>query len=992
MTIKGDLKLEIDEMGLEVRITITPDENGAELSPESLQAMFAEKKVRSGIDTEAIDKAFRTLARKKAEPVSFVAAAGTQPTPGTPESVIFEAAPYPDRLATVAATVLAAAPLPRGFRLREEKVKRERKVLKKSALPFLPPKEQIEIVMEKRIVREDVEIDPTVTDTGFVREGSIVARVKPGTQGKEGKNVFGRLVSTPRSSQEGFLCCAGLTRTGAEIKADVTGFLRRGDNWAEIIAFRDHVLDLSASRDGLTCLLSFTPGDPAAPPPTAVEVTALAATKGFAAAGLLPSPEIDAMLKSAITRAQPLSNVSLSPVLNGVALVTVSADKLKAVLYLRKSRGGGTPLTPAAASEAIRSSKVKGFAPDTVRRDLLAFFAGKAPELTDYVLVSGRPPKGGTPPKIEWKALFLPAEETAVIKAAAAANKDGLSSLSSLAQFPAAKVEAVARVRPDSEVLKVVTSTGGEPGLDVYGAAIAPGSAGLPEIRLFESLAMRKDLVVATKAGILEKGSDGTAILLRVRPHKDAELLVIISPDRMRASLSFSPPEGDGSRITSDDALARIGAAGVKRGFNEERLHTALNSIGRNEPLIDFLMAEGRPPQQDTKKRVTFHVRVATGKSVTVRKDGSADYKNQDRITRVRKGELIATVQPRDPATEDGWDVTGIAIPLPRESQETFKAGRGVREDVQQDGSIRFTAEAAGELVRDGATLSIMEAHNVTGDVGLATGNINFPGNVRISGSIKSGFTVMAGGVLEVAEGVEAALLSADGSITVGQGIKGEGRAIVRTKRDIVSGFAERSVLLAIGDVHLRGPCVRSQVKCRGKLILDSEKGALVGGEVRASHGASVHNLGSPGGAHTIISFGQDFLVKDQIEREDREVATLTKKVSDLDMEMLVLEKRVEANASAAGAVVAQSQDAAALGRARAGKLSAMKLMEQRKLRLITLHDKYDEHIPSEIVVRGTLYPGVVLESHGRRYETNVEKKMITLHFDPAQGKIVEKL
>ena len=48
-----------------------------------------------------------------------------------------------------------------------------------------------------------------------------------------------------------------------------------------------------------------------------------------------------------------------------------------------------------------------------------------------------------------------------------------------------------------------------------------------------------------------------------------------------------------------------------------------------------------------------------------------------------------------------------------------------------------------------------------------------------------------------------------------------------------------------------------------------------------------------------------------------------------------------------------------------------MKLIEQRKLRLITLRDKYDEHVPSEVVVRGTLYPGAVLESHGRRYETN---------------------
>jgi len=69
-----------------------------------------------------------------------------------------------------------------------------------------------------------------------------------------------------------------------------------------------------------------------------------------------------------------------------------------------------------------------------------------------------------------------------------------------------------------------------------------------------------------------------------------------------------------------------------------------------------------------------------------------------------------------------------------------------------------------------------------------------------------------------------------------------------------------------------------------------------------------------------------------------------------------------------------------------------MKVMEQRKLRLIGLRDKFDEHVPSEIVVRGTLYPGAVLECHGRRYEVRTEKRMITLRFDPTQGKIVEKM
>ena len=182
MPIKGNIDLEIDEQGVEVRITITPDPNGADINAESLQAMLAEKKVRTGVSNDAIDKALRTLARKNADPLSFIAAAGVPPQPPAPETVLFEPAPIPDRLASVARTVLAAAPQPRGFRVREEKVKVEKKVLRKAALPFLRPKEEIEVVFEKNIVREDVTIEPAVTDTGFVSRGAVVARVRPASR------------------------------------------------------------------------------------------------------------------------------------------------------------------------------------------------------------------------------------------------------------------------------------------------------------------------------------------------------------------------------------------------------------------------------------------------------------------------------------------------------------------------------------------------------------------------------------------------------------------------------------------------------------------------------------------------------------------------------------------------------------------------------------------------------------------------------------------
>jgi hypothetical protein len=1010
MTIKGDINLEIDEQGIEVRITITPDENGAEISPESLLAMLAEKKVRAGIDSEGIDRAFRTLSRKKADPVSFIAAAGTPPQSAIPETVLFEALPIPSRLEQIARSALESAPPPRGFRLREEKFKTEKKVLKKGALPFLRGREEVEVVVEKRTVREEVEIDPSVTETGFVGQGGLVARVRPGKQGKEGKSVFGRLVPAPRPDLQGWLFCDGLTRTGSDVRASTAGFLRKGANWCDVVPFRDHAFELVASADRLTCLLSFVPGDPSVPVPEVDEILDRAQKLGFPPTSLISEDQIEGLLKDAIARGRPLSQKSITPAVNGLASVTVSPDKLKALLYLRKGRGGGTPLGLADASAAIRKSAVKGFDLEAMRKDLRAFFDGATTELADYLLVQGRPPKPGGEPKLEWRALFLPAGEANRVKAEAIANAEHLKGLDSLSVFPLEKVEAVARVKPETEVLKIVPSLGGEPGVDVFGASIPPPKGTMPDVRIFGGLALRRDMVMATESGILEKGSEGMAILLRVRSHKDAELRVGVSQDRMKATLSYSPAEGDGARITVEEVRARIGQAGVRNGINEERLLSVLDSVARSEPLTEVLIAEGRKPSLDAQKRIVFHVHIATGQAVSLRADGRADFRAQDRITRVSKGALLATVKLRDPASEDGWDVTGAPLTPPPESLETLKAGRGVREDIQTDGSVRFVAESDGELIRDGSLMSVMNAHTIHGDVDMSTGNVNFPGIVHVTGSIRSGFTVVAEGVLEVGEGVEGALLSSGGTITVVEGIKGEGKAILRARKDIESAFAEQAVLLAIGDVHLRGACVRCQIKCNGKLLLDSEKGSLVGGEVRASRGVVVQNIGSPGGAHTIVSFGQDFLVRDQIEREEQEVANLVKKVADLDAVMLSLQKKARQTAGVGGgpqtpgsaapnaagappnAASPQQKDVEALARARAQKLTCMKVMEQRKLRLIGLRDKFDEHVPSEVMVRGTLYPGAVLECHGRRYEVRTEKKMITLRFDPDQAMIVEKL
>jgi uncharacterized protein (DUF342 family) len=75
----------------------------------------------------------------------------------------------------------------------------------------------------------------------------------------------------------------------------------------------------------------------------------------------------------------------------------------------------------------------------------------------------------------------------------------------------------------------------------------------------------------------------------------------------------------------------------------------------------------------------------------------------------------------------------------------------------------------------------------------------------------------------------------------------------------------------------------------------------------------------------------------------------------------------------------------------RAEKVRLMKIIEKNGIRLFTLREKFEEHHPSEIRIRGTIFPGVVMESHGRYYEVKQKRSQVVFFFDKEVGRIQEK-
>jgi uncharacterized protein (DUF342 family) len=165
-------------------------------------------------------------------------------------------------------------------------------------------------------------------------------------------------------------------------------------------------------------------------------------------------------------------------------------------------------------------------------------------------------------------------------------------------------------------------------------------------------------------------------------------------------------------------------------------------------------------------------------------------------------------------------------------------------------------------------------------------------------------------------------------------------------------------------------------VKSNGRLNMRGKGATLIGGEVRTRRGVEVVNLGSPSSTKTTVSFGQDYLIADQIEKEERDIEKTKQRVNEIDLSMREGQ---------------DGHDAARLDELRAEKKRLLKQMEKRSLRLFTLREKFEQHYESDVTIKGTVYPGVVLESHGRRLEITRPKSAVRFSFNQETGHLDEE-
>jgi uncharacterized protein len=450
--VRGEISLSVDLSGLEARLVFKPAQDGPEWGADGLQKLIAEARL-VGVPGKRPEEILQSFSKSKTA-ASELLVLGQIPEQGAPETAEWSEIATPPEYQPFEAATIAEAKPPELYRIRVDRIAKERIVRKPAAFPFLPPKQEKVTEYEKVEVREPVAVDTRVLRTFWTSKGSLVARVYPAKPGKPGKDVYGKPVMPERFEDANFALGKGLARDKGNIVAERSGFVRVGARWADLVPFQAGEYSIRLSADSATALLDYTPGDTRLPPPDAGALLQEAVALGVQADTLLSVEETEAALLRATRSGQALSGFSLSGDRDAIARVDVSADKLKATLTVVKGRGKGKPLELSMVSAALAGHKFKGVKIEKLKADVIAFYKGKQVELLDYPLVEGKDPVKGKDRELIFGVAFLPEDQfkdyLAVVSAA-----PGLSrAADNLADFPLSAATRVALVDKGQEVAR----------------------------------------------------------------------------------------------------------------------------------------------------------------------------------------------------------------------------------------------------------------------------------------------------------------------------------------------------------------------------------------------------------------------------------------------------------------------------------------------------------------------------------------------------------
>ncbi len=330
-----------------------------------------------------------------------------------------------------------------------------------------------------------------------------------------------------------------------------------------------------------------------------------------------------------------------------------------------------------------------------------------------------------------------------------------------------------------------------------------------------------------------------------------SELSVSIAKDGMSAYLTASHPKKGAAPPTLSELMTALGEAGVSYGIDNDALESVVAGSYYDRPIP---VAAGTEPIYGRAHRIEYHFNTNRGRPYLEMDFGRIDMKELNFIENKRKGELLASLVAPVRAM-DGQTVRGERIPAETDSQIVeLKAGANTA--LSEDGTMLYALCDGNVRIAKGAIL--VEPVIVVKNVNFETGNIRFDGSVVIEGGIADGFSVEAGGDIQVASGVGKAMLKAGGSVLLKTGINGNGVGSIECEGDIFAKYLESCAVRCGGNAFVEEAILNSTLIAGKNCVLNGKRSEVIASQLIAGGSFWCKKLGNFNEAPTSVQLGVD--------------------------------------------------------------------------------------------------------------------------------------
>lgn len=337
-----------------------------------------------------------------------------------------------------------------------------------------------------------------------------------------------------------------------------------------------------------------------------------------------------------------------------------------------------------------------------------------------------------------------------------------------------------------------------------------------------------------------------------------------VTKDKMKAYLLVNPVI-NGSLGGRDEIEETLRQNNINKGIKNELFSTI---IAKQDDYYEWLIAEGvdKTNGENAQLKYCFDTQEVGIKPVEL-EDGSVDFYNLGLIQVVESGSVLVEKIPPTSGT-DGYNVHGETIKASPGKDVRLPAGKNTK---ASDDDMKLLATNSGHICMNGKKVSIHKSYEVKSDVDFNVGNINFPGNVIIQGSVKNGFLVNAEGDVEI-NGTLAGTVTAGGNIVVKKGIV-RGKAFA--EGSVYTRNIENSTVESKSSIMAKEAIMHSNIKAVKSVKIDGKRGLLVGGSCCAGEEIQAKNIGSGLGTNTLLEVG----MRPEIREEYKELVVKLKEM-----------------------------------------------------------------------------------------------------------------